>query len=57
MTKFKALIRETLCEGIVIVEFPDGNWNTCHVDSVKGWLAGKGITPEATGKYGEEDAE
>ena len=55
MTKFKALIRETLCEGIVIVEFPDGNWNTCHVDSVKGWLAGKDITPEETGKYGEDD--
>ena len=55
MTKFKALIRETLCEGIVIVEFPDDKWNTCHIDNVEGWLASIGITPEETGKYGEDD--
>jgi hypothetical protein len=55
MTKFKALIRKTLCENIVIVEFPDGKWNTCHVSNVEWWLAGKEITPEETGKYGEDN--
>lgn len=57
MTKIKARIREMLVGDIVIVEFEDGTWNTCHKDNVEGWLSNKGITPEETGMYyGEDDA-
>ncbi len=55
MKQIKARIRETLCEGVIIVEFPDGTWNTCHVDNIQGWLASKGIEPDEIGVYGKDD--